>query len=102
MSGFAAARTRLLTPGAILERLRDRFRLLRGGEADRPARHRSLEASIQGSWELLSPAEKCALCQLATLRAPASLATAEAILDVFLDTPFGGARHQRRIDKIEQ
>ena len=26
--------------------------------------------------------------------------TAERLLDLFLDTPFGGGRHQRRIDKI--
>lgn len=28
-------------------------------------------------------------------------ALADRIVDVFLDTPFGGDRHQRRIDKIE-
>ena len=29
-------------------------------------------------------------------------AVAEQILDVWLETPFGGGRHQRRIDKIAQ
>jgi non-specific serine/threonine protein kinase len=55
---LAAARTSMLTPSEILDRLTDRFALLarataRGGEA----RHQTLRATVDWSYELLEPSE---------------------------------------------
>ncbi len=50
---LAAARSRLLSPAAILRRLDRRLPLLTGGPADAPARHRSLRDAISWSYDLL-------------------------------------------------
>jgi predicted ATPase len=79
---LAAARTRALPVPVVLERLRDRFRMLAGGGADLPERHRSLRASLDGSWELLSDVERAALAQLSVFAGGFSLEAAEAVLDL--------------------
>src|SRR5205823_6556200 len=43
---LAAARSKLLSPKALLARLSDRFTLLTGGARDLPARHQTLRAAI--------------------------------------------------------
>ncbi|WP_308820120.1 ATP-binding protein [Pseudonocardia alni] len=58
---LAAARVRVLTVPDILHRLDDRFALLRGAGRDRPARHRTLEAVVEWSWNLLDEETKAAL-----------------------------------------
>lgn len=63
---LAAARIRVLTPTEIAERLGDRFRLLRG-RAD-PARHRTLRATIDWSYELLSERERELFASLSVFR----------------------------------
>lgn len=55
---LAAARTRALDPARIAARLDDRFALLAGTDRAAPARHRTLEAVIAWSWELLTDAER--------------------------------------------
>src|SRR5262249_17818555 len=55
---LAAARTRLLSPQMILERLADRFSLLRWQAQDLPPRQRTLRAAIEWSYDLLSEAEQ--------------------------------------------
>ncbi|MFI7000001.1 BTAD domain-containing putative transcriptional regulator [Nocardia sp. NPDC050175] len=55
---LAAARTRALSPGAILERLDDRFRLLNNGHRTAATRHQTLRAVVDWSWDLLSDAER--------------------------------------------
>jgi predicted ATPase len=54
---LAAARCRSMTPGEINERLNDRFRLLRSG---RPTseRHRTLQAAVAWSYDLLTVEER--------------------------------------------
>jgi predicted ATPase/class 3 adenylate cyclase len=54
---LAAARCRVMSPREVNERLRDRFRLLRSG---RPTseRHRTLQAAVAWSYDLLGPAER--------------------------------------------
>jgi predicted ATPase/DNA-binding SARP family transcriptional activator len=55
---LAAARMRALDAAQIAARLDDRFSLLAGTDRTAPARHRTLEAVIAWSWELLSDAER--------------------------------------------
>jgi predicted ATPase len=52
---LAAARVRGLGVHALAERLDDRFALLAGGEGWTPARHRTLRAVVDWSWDLLDP-----------------------------------------------
>jgi predicted ATPase len=54
---LAAARVRLLSPDQIRDRLDDRFRLLTGTSKAALPRHQTLRATIQWSYEQLSPAE---------------------------------------------
>ncbi|MFD4656978.1 BTAD domain-containing putative transcriptional regulator [Kitasatospora sp. NPDC058444] len=58
---LAAARVRVLTVAEIAERLADRFALLRGGPRDAPQRHRTLQAVVDWSWNLLDPSGRAAL-----------------------------------------
>jgi predicted ATPase/DNA-binding SARP family transcriptional activator len=51
---LAAARTKVLSPQGILSRLNQRFELLTGGSCDVPSRHRTLRATIDWSYDLLS------------------------------------------------
>ncbi|HMA36178.1 MAG TPA: tetratricopeptide repeat protein [Chloroflexia bacterium] len=55
---LAAARSRVLTPDAILARLEHRLALLTGGAHDRPRRQQSLRAAIDWSYELLAVDEQ--------------------------------------------
>jgi len=79
---LAAARTRVLKVPQILERLHARFKLLSGMGAGRPARHRSLRAALDVSWEHLSPWEKSGLAQLSTFSSGWTMEAAEAVLDL--------------------
>ena len=54
---LAAARCRSMTPAEINDRLRDRFRLLRGGRAT-TERHRTLQAAVAWSYDYLEPDER--------------------------------------------
>ena len=55
---LAAARIRLLTPEAILERLERRLPLLVGGATDLPMRQQTLRGAIDWSYDLLDIAER--------------------------------------------
>ncbi|WP_448630992.1 AfsR/SARP family transcriptional regulator [Cellulomonas soli] len=59
---LAAARTRSMTVAEIERRLTDRFALLVGGASTAPARHRTLRAVIDWSWDLLTGRQQ-ALCR---------------------------------------
>jgi len=61
---LAAAWVRVLTVEQIANRLADRFQLLNSADRTAPARHRTLRAAIDWSYDLLSPAEKILLRRL--------------------------------------
>jgi predicted ATPase/DNA-binding CsgD family transcriptional regulator len=61
---LAAARVRVLTPQQIGEGLADRFRLLTGGSRTALPRQRTLEASVDWSYRLLSQSERALLDRL--------------------------------------
>lgn len=88
---LAAARTRTLTPESILERLTDRFALLRGGDRTAPERHQTLQAVIDWSWQLLDAEAKAALMTMSLLPDAFGTDCAEGIL---------GARAMRTIDDL--
>ncbi len=79
---LAAARTRMMSPTQLLDRLSDRFAMLRGGRRDQPARQQTLESLIDWSWQLLAPWEQSALMQLSVFQGGFTVEAAEAILDL--------------------
>jgi predicted ATPase/class 3 adenylate cyclase len=76
---LAAARTRLLSPQAILERLGTSLPLLTGGPRDRPERQRTLRAAIKWSYDLLEPEGQAMFSRLAVFAGGWSLEAAEAV-----------------------
>ncbi|HSI97330.1 MAG TPA: AAA family ATPase, partial [Gaiellaceae bacterium] len=76
---LAAARTRLLLPAALLERLEDRLGLLTEGAADAPSRQRTLRSAIAWSYDLLEERERALLRGLGVFRGGCSLEAAERV-----------------------
>ncbi len=60
---LAAARMGSMSPAELLERLHDRFRVLRGGRGGLD-RHQTLRATVSWSYALLSSEEQCLLDRL--------------------------------------
>ncbi len=87
---LAAARIRIMTPRQMVERLAQRFQLLRSSRRDLPERHQTLQAAIEWSYELLSDWEKACFQQACVFRGGFSLESAEAVIDLaaFPDAPF--------------
>ncbi|NUU22797.1 MAG: hypothetical protein HOV68_14990, partial [Streptomycetaceae bacterium] len=77
---LAAARTRSLTPTQIARRLDDRFRLLTGGSRTAMARHQTLRAVVDWSWDLLDERERAVLRRLSVFAGGATLEAAETVL----------------------
>ena len=75
---LAAARCPALGPAELAARLDGRPGLLSGGPG-RPGRHRSLEALVSWSYELLGEAERCLLARLSVLRGGFDLVVAEQV-----------------------
>lgn len=78
---LAAARTGVLSPAQILERLDDRFTLLTGGRRRTRGRQQTLEATIDWSYDLLDPDEQDALRRISVMPAAFDLDLAAAVLD---------------------
>ena len=81
---LAAARTKLLPPDQLLERLGQRLDLR--GTRDVDERHSTLRATIAWSCDLLDPAEQSLFARLSVFAAGCSLDSAEAVCDADLDT----------------
>jgi predicted ATPase/DNA-binding CsgD family transcriptional regulator len=85
---LAAARLKLLPPGAILARLASRLDLLSGGARDRPARQQTLRAALAWSHDLLSAGEQRLLRRLAVFAGGWTLQAAEAVCSADGDLAF--------------
>jgi predicted ATPase/DNA-binding winged helix-turn-helix (wHTH) protein/predicted negative regulator of RcsB-dependent stress response len=82
---LAAARTKLLSPKAILERLKSRLQLLTGGALDLPERQQTLRNTIDWSHGLLNEAEQKLFRRFAVFVGGCTLEGAEAICNTGLD-----------------
>ena len=83
---LAAARIKVLSPAALLERLERRLPVLAAGARDAPERQRTLQATIEWSHDLLSPEEQGLFRRLAVFAGGATLDTVEVVCDADLDT----------------
>jgi len=78
---LAAARINVLTPGEMVDRLWDRFALLRGGSRDAPECHRSILEAIAWSYDLLSSNEQHVFRTLSVFVGGFALEAAETVID---------------------
>ena len=120
---LAAARVVVLSPEQIEARLQDRFRLLTGGARTAVARQRTLEATVDWSYQLLSDVEQQLFSRLSAFPAAWTLAAAEHVcggdginehdvLDllsrlvskslVVVDSEFAGERRYRFLETVRQ
>ncbi|MBA3412839.1 MAG: hypothetical protein H0T09_04040 [Actinobacteria bacterium] len=83
---LAAARVMLLDTAHLLARLDQRLPLLASRSRDAPTRQRTLQATIEWSYELLDPNEQQLFRRMGAFRGSFSLEAAEAVCDAVLDT----------------
>jgi predicted ATPase/transcriptional regulator with XRE-family HTH domain len=76
---LAAARVRLLPPAALLSRLGSRLQLLAGGARDLPERQRTIRATIDWSYQLLTDSERRLFAELAVFEGGCTLEAIEAV-----------------------
>ncbi|MGY0487749.1 ATP-binding protein [Streptomyces sp. WG-D5] len=76
---LAAGRLRVLSPPQLMERLDDRFRLLRGGGRDALPRHQTLRTTIGWSHELCTPRERLLWARLSVFSGSFDLEAAEYV-----------------------
>ncbi len=77
---LAAARVRSLSPDDLVARLDQRFKLLTRGSRAALERHQTLRSTIDWSYDLLSPPERCALNRLSVFAGSCDLTAAEAVV----------------------
>jgi predicted ATPase len=82
---LAAARTKLLSPVSILQRLESRLQLLTGGPLDLPERQQTLRNTIDWSHDLLNEAEQKLLRRFSVFVGGSTLEGAEAVCDTSRD-----------------
>ena len=76
---MAAARLRVLSPRDIIDRLDDRFRILKSTVRGTTERHQSLLAALDWSYELLDPHERLLLDRLSVFAGTFDLAAASGV-----------------------
>jgi predicted ATPase/Flp pilus assembly protein TadD len=86
---LAAARTKVLSPVAILERLQSRLELLTRGASDLPERQKALRKTIDWSYDLLNEAEQRLFWRFSAFVGGATLEGAEAVCDTGQDLGIG-------------
>ncbi|HEX7962564.1 MAG TPA: tetratricopeptide repeat protein, partial [Terriglobales bacterium] len=89
---LAAARTKVLSPSTMLDRLQSRLQLLTGGALDLPERQQTLRNTIDWSHGLLTEPEQKLFRRLAVFVAGCTLEAAEAVCNT---------RHDLDIDLFE-
>ena len=82
---LAAARTKVLSPNAILERLKSPLQLLTGGALDLPERQQTLRKTIDWSYSLLNEAEQKLFRRLAVFAGGTTMEAAEAVCNTRRD-----------------
>ena len=82
---LAAARTKLLAPERLLERLDSALPLLTGGARDAPKRQRTLRATIEWSYDLLDESAGELFARLSVFVGTYPVAAAEEVCDADLD-----------------
>jgi predicted ATPase len=82
---LAAARTSVLSPAQILERLAQRLDLLKGGR-DSEVRQQTLRATIEWSYELLAEEERRLFAGLSVFAGGCTLEAAAEVAEADLDT----------------
>ena len=80
-----SARTRVLSPAAILDRLQSRLQLLTGGALDLPERQQTLRNTIDWSHDLLNEAEQKLFRRFSVFIGGSTLEGAEAVCNTSLD-----------------
>jgi predicted ATPase len=83
---LAAARVKALSAAALVERLEQRLPLLTGGARTAPQRQRTLRATIEWSYELLTTAEQRLFARLAVFAGGCTLRAAEEVAQTDIDT----------------
>lgn len=81
---LAAARTTVLTPAEILERISKHLDLFKGGR-DAEDRHQTLRATIEWSYDLLNEEEKALFARLSVFAGGCTFRSAEEVADADLD-----------------
>jgi predicted ATPase/DNA-binding winged helix-turn-helix (wHTH) protein len=82
---LAAARTRLLSPSDMLDRLQGRLQLLTGGALDLPERQQTLRKTIDWSHDLLNEPERILFRRLSVFVGGCTLEAAEAVCNTSRD-----------------
>jgi predicted ATPase/DNA-binding winged helix-turn-helix (wHTH) protein len=82
---LAAARTKVLSPGAMRDRLQSRLQLLTGGALDLPERQQTLRKTIDWSHDLLNEAERKLFRRLSVFSGGCTLEAAEAVCNTGRD-----------------
>ncbi len=77
---LAAARARIMSAGAMVERMHERFKLL-SSQAQGRGRQATLRATFDWSWDLLNASERSALAELSVFEGGFTLEAAQAVID---------------------
>ena len=86
---LAAARTKVLPPSAILDRLRSRLQLLTGGALDLPQRQQTLRKTLDWGHDLLTETERKLFRRLSVFVGGCTLEAAEAVCNTSRDLGTG-------------
>ena len=108
---LAAARTKVLSPCDMLDRLQNRLQLLSGGALDLPERQQTLRKTVDWSYDLLNKAERKLFRRLSVFSGGCTLEGAEAVCntgrDLDIDLLEGlssllGKNLVQRVDRTER
>jgi predicted ATPase len=82
---LVAARSKLLSPRALLSRLDKTLGLLKGGSQDMPARHQTMRDTIAWSYDLLDEGERALFARMGAFLGGFTISAAEAVCNAYGD-----------------